>query len=211
MNRNTVPVLLLGLLLTLGLLAGCAGSEAPQKPEEPQSAQQDSGETSGKQEEEDNAAALGSLASFTAGTLDGGTFTQDDVAAKDVTIVNVWALTCSPCIREMPDLAAYAQTLPDNVQLITVCADGYGREEDAREILEKAGFAGVTLTTGDGDLAALMGNLIYTPTTLFADSEGNLVGDAVVGVQKDLPASYTAAVNRVLAASGKAEISLEDE
>ena len=49
---------------------------------------------------------------------------------------------------------------------------------------------------------------MYTPTTLFADSQGNLVGDAVIGVQKDLSGTYTAAVNRVLAASGKDEISV---
>ena len=133
------------------------------------------------------------------------------MAGKDVTVVNFWSLTCSPCIAEMPDLASFAGALPDNVQVITVCLDGGGNPEAAAEVLEKAGFGGVTLISGDGDLAALCANLMYTPTTVFADSAGALVGDAVIGGQSDLSGTFLAAVNRVLAAGGKDEISLETQ
>lgn len=154
------------------------------------------------------AAELGSLRAFTAGTLDGGTFTQEDIAACDVTIINFWALTCGPCIAEMPDLAAFAGALPENVRLLTVCLDGAGSEEAVREVLDGAGFEGVTLISGDGDLAALASNLMYTPTTVLADAEGNLVGDEIIGRQEDLSGTYLAAINAALAAGGKAEISL---
>ena len=150
------------------------------------------------------------MKSFSAGTLDGGTFTQDDIAAKDVTAINFWSLTCGPCIIEMPDLAAFAAALPENVQLVTVCLDGLGNEETAKSILEESGFTGVTLISGDGDLAALCGNLMYTPTTIFADAGGSLIGDAVIGGQEDLSGTFLAAVNKVLVESGKAEISLEE-
>lgn len=158
---------------------------------------------------EGTASQLGSLKSFTAQTLTGESFTHEDLAAKDITVINVWALTCRPCIAELPDLAAFAKALPDNVQMITVCLDGSGNEEITQSILEQAGFEGATLISGDGDLAALCGNLIYTPTTLLADSGGNLVGNPIVGMQEDLSASYLAAVNAALTAEGKAEISLE--
>lgn len=204
MMRKQTAALLLAVLLLPAVLAGC-GAEAPSDPPaEDSRAAEDTGETG-------TAAALGSLASFTAGTLDGGTFTQDDVAGKDVTVVNFWSLTCSPCIAEMPDLASFAGALPDNVQVITVCLDGGGNPEAAAEVLEKAGFGGVTLISGDGDLAALCANLMYTPTTVFADSAGALVGDAVIGGQSDLSGTFLAAVNRVLAAGGKDEISLETQ
>lgn len=196
-------LLLLAASLLLSLLSGCGGKgDTPALPaEEPQTSQASA-------KEETGAAALGSLSSFTADTLDGGTFTQDDIAAKDVTVLNFWALTCPPCIAEMPEIAAFEQALPDNVAMVTVCLDGYGNEDSVNEVLEQADFEGVTLISGDGDLLDLAGNLMYTPTTVLADSGGALVGEAIIGGQADLSAVYLEAVNQALAAGGKDEISL---
>ena len=191
----------LAAALGLGLLAGCGEKLAP--------SQSGAQPESGSQSEQESASTLGALASFTAGTLDGGSFTPEDIGAKDVTVLNFWALSCGPCIAELPDLAEFAAALPDNVQLVTVCLDGSGNEEAAREVLEQAGFEGVTIIAGDGDMGALANSLMYTPTTVFADSEGSLVGSAIIGRQADLSEAYLAAVNQVLAAGGKDEISLE--
>lgn len=197
----------LAAALGLGLLAGCGEKPAPsQSDAQPESGSQS---VSGSQSEQESASPLGALASFTAGTLDGGSFTPEDIGAKDVTVLNFWALSCGPCIAELPDLAEFAAALPDNVQLVTVCLDGSGNEEAAREVLEQAGFEGVTIIAGDGDMGALANSLMYTPTTVFADSEGSLVGSAIIGRQADLSEAYLAAVNQVLAAGGKDEISLE--
>lgn len=208
--------LLLACALGTGLLAGCGtgrsegGSQPSDSAQSSSSGQPDSAQSAGSdQADRNSAAALGSLAHFTAGTLDGGSFTQDDIGAKDVTVVNFWALSCGPCIVEMPDLAEFAGALPDNVQLVTVCLDGSGSEEAVREVLDRAGFQGITIIAGDGDLGALANNLMYTPTTVFADSEGSLVGSAVIGRQADLSEAYLEGVNRVLKAEGKDEISLE--
>ena len=201
-NKKIFALLLCAVFaVTVSVLAsGCS----QEKDSPPPSGQYAGGSDTG------TAAELGSLKSFSAGTLDGGTFTQDDIAAKDVTAINFWSLTCGPCIIEMPDLAAFAAALPENVQLVTVCLDGLGNEETAKSILEESGFTGVTLISGDGDLAALCGNLMYTPTTIFADAGGSLIGDAVIGGQEDLSGTFLAAVNKVLVESGKAEISLEE-
>ena len=37
-----------------------------------------------------------SLKDFSAVTLEGEAFTVDDIAAKDVTVINFWALSCPP-------------------------------------------------------------------------------------------------------------------
>lgn len=194
----------LSAALALSLLSGCgSGDTAPSS-----GAANGSRPSGGGAQTEQGAAALGSLASFSAGTLDGATFTQDDVTAKDVTAVNFWALSCGPCIAELPDLAELEQALPDNVQLITVCLDGMGSEEVLQTVLDEAGFLGVTLLSGDGDLAALAGNLMYTPTTVFADSTGALVGEPIIGSPKDLSETYLEAINQVLEASGKDAVTL---
>lgn len=203
MNMKRTLSLLLAAVLALALLTGCGGKQASDSSTEDQTVPN---EPAGKE----GAAALGSLTSFSAGTLDGGTFTQEDIAAKDVTVLNFWALTCPPCIAEMPDIADFEKALPDNVAMLTVCLDGYGNEDSVKEVLENAGFEGVTLITGEGDLLDLANNLMYTPTTVLADSQGALVGEAIIGGQADLSAAYLEAVNQALEAGGKDAISLED-
>ena len=157
----------------------------------------------------DSAQAV-SLKTFTAQTLDGGTFAQEDIKSKDVTVMNFWTTSCGPCIAEMPDLAAFQKALPENVQLVTVCLDAiWGAEESAKKILQDSAYEGITLVSGDGDFANICNNIQYTPTTIFIDAEGNMVGDAIIGGQPNLSESFLEAVNAVLKSGGKAEISLE--
>lgn len=202
MKQRRLSALLLGAALCLSVLAGCSG-EGPS----PGASQSPPAESSPAQ---GNAAALGTMAAFTAGTLSGGTFTQADIAAKDMTVVNLWSTMCGPCVAEMPDLARFEKALPDNVQLITVCLDGAEGAQYAQRLLEESGFEGTTLVSADGDLAALCRNVVYVPTTVFVDSRGSLIGDAMVGGgHKDLSAVYLEALNQALAAVGKDAVSLE--
>lgn len=215
-NRKILTLFVAAVLFTVLPAAGCSGKKDPSAAADTVSAETsaESGDNGSEETEATDSAGtasrLGSLKSFSAGTLDGGSFTQEDIAAKDVTVINFWSLTCGPCIVEMPDLAAFAKALPENVQVVTVCLDGRGNEEMAESVLAEAGFEGVTLISGDGDLIALCGNLQYTPTTVLVDSEGSLVGNAIIGGQKDLSGTLLAAVNGALKEAGKAEISLEE-
>ena len=188
-KKNRMAGLLLGGILTLTLFAGC-GSE----------------ETGGP---DTTSLEQCSLASFTAQTMDGGAYTQDDIQNKDVTIINFWGTTCGPCIAEMPDLAEYEKTLPDNVALVTVCLDWSRKGDVAAEIMEEAGYEGITLFGGDGDYGKICSVVRWMPTTIFVDSEGNQVGEAIIGGQTELAAVYTERVNQVLKEAGKAEIELE--
>lgn len=202
MKNKKLFTLLLCAVLAIGALAtGCSGGKTPPASSDKPTQSENGGTSSG------TAAELGSLKSFTAATLDGGSFTQEDIAAKDVTIVNFWSTMCGPCIDEMPELAKFAKALPDNVQVVTACLDGAGMEDYVKSLL--GDFEGVTLLSGDGDYQAVDGNIQYTPTTVFVDSEGNFVGDAIVGGQEDLSGTFLTSVNAALKASGKAEISLE--
>lgn len=194
-NKKKWIALLFSAVLALGILAGCGNNTSPSQ--------------SMEQTEGDSAAALGSLTSFTATTLDGNNFAQDDITTKDVTVINFWSLLCGPCVEEMPDLAALEKALPDNVQLITVCLDGSGSEDTVKEILQEAGFDGTTLLTGDGDFKEICDNIQYTPTTILVNSDGKFMGDAIIGGQEDLSASYIAAINQILKSEGKAGISIE--
>ena len=212
MKKNPSLRLLLALLLSLTLLAvGCsADTTAPSTPPAQTSPSPQTPPDQPAPDSSSDAASMGSLASFTATTLSGEAFSQENLAEKDLTVVNFWATFCSPCISEMPDLAAFEEALPDHVALITVCLDGGGDLDAVQSILTKAGYNGVTLVSGDGDLGSLANQIIYVPTTVLVDSEGNLVGEPIIGGQKDLTATYLDAVNSALSSAGKAEISLAE-
>lgn len=195
MRKN--KLLLIAGMMALGLFAaGCAGNDGDVKEIEKQEAENDA---NGSQKKE-------TLKSFNAETLDGLDYTQEDLAKKDVTVFHFWALTCAPCIREMPDIAEFAKSLPENVQLITVCLDGGYDQEGAKSVLKEAGYEGLTLLSGDGDFQKLCYEIQYTPTTIVVDKDGNMIGEEIIGAQENLTRVYTDAINEALSSMGKAEL-----
>ncbi|MDE7016471.1 MAG: TlpA family protein disulfide reductase [Lachnospiraceae bacterium] len=207
-NQNWTTAVLGTVLSCALLLSGCAGGQDVEEPsgtEQMEQTEESVTETTETTEE----TKIRVLESFTAKTLEEGTFTEDDLAQKDVTVMNFWATFCGPCIVEMPDIAEFAETLPDNVQIVTVCLDGESDLEGVADILDQAGYAGITLLSGDGDFEALCRQVMYTPTTIVVDKDGNMIGDAIIGGQTDLAKSYTDAINKALLSMGKAELGSE--
>lgn len=194
MRKKTGFLIMLGLIMVNSIfLTGCNNTEK-------------NGQSS------DIAEKNNILKSFSATTLNGESFTEDNLSGKDITVINFWSLTCGPCIAEMPDLAEYEKTLPENIQLITVCLDGeYNNNiENVKSIMEISGFEGITLTSGQGDYQTLCSQIQYTPTTIFVDSQGNQLGEAIIGKQNNLSKSYTNEINSFLKDMGKAEISYDE-
>lgn len=158
----------------------------------------------------EEASTLGSLGTFSAQTLDGETFTNEDLGKYDLMVLNFWTTTCGPCIEEMPDLAKFEQSLPDNVRFATVCLDAQGNEEAVKTILDEAGYKGLTLTSGDDDYASVCGKVQATPTTVIVMPDGTFVGNIVLGTQEDFSGTMLKAINKALSDAGKAEIALDD-
>lgn len=226
MKANKLLALALGIVLCIGALSGCGTnntaaidkSELEQQIKAYLDANMDSyldnyfgyGDDWGDYEQEPDRTQFSNLKTFTAKTLDGGTFTQEDIAAKDVTVINFWSLLCGYCIDELPDIAKYAATLPDNVQVITVCLglDGEMEIEAAKSTLQEAGFTGVTLMEGDGNFSTVCDEVQYTPTTIFVDKDGNTVGDAIVSAldADQMAEAYTQHINVVLKTLGQPEM-----
>lgn len=177
-------LLTLVVLLTLGLTAAGCAPGAP------------------------STSASTKLASFTATTLDDTTFTEADIAAKDLTVINFWSTTCRPCISEMPDIAEFEKKLPDNVQFVTACLFGEEDKREAQGVIDASGFEGVTLLGGDGDYQSLCEQIQATPTTIFVNADGELVGDAIIGAQENFDDTMLEAINDRLADEGKAAITL---
>lgn len=207
MNSTRIGTALLALLIGASLV-GCSDQETAGVGDVAAEAQM-SQATQTTQSSAD-IATYGSLGAFSATAIDGGTFTDADVAAKDVTVINFWQTTCPPCIEELPSIQALAQRLPDSVQILTMCFDGSGKREAAQKVLDKAGWTGTTLVSATDGLLGLARTVEYTPTTVFLAADGTLVWGSIVGSPSNLEKAYLEGINATLVWQGKDAVVLAD-
>ena len=135
---------------------------------------------------------------FTTEDLDGNEVTESILKDKDVTMINIWGTFCPPCIEEMPDLAKLSASLPENAQIIGILCDVSLNDksalQDAKSIVSKAGTNYPCLLLNDS-LTDYLSQFMYVPTTIFVDSEGNQIGEPVVGADFN---AYTAHLRKVI-------------
>ncbi len=150
---------------------------------------------------EEELGVSGSLCSFSAETLDGATVDQSVFADYDLTMVNVWATWCIWCVREMPELEALHQSLPENVNIISICTDADTEAELAKQTISENGVTFQTLIVNDQLSKCLLQSINAFPTTIFVDRDGNLVGAEQIGVPAGDSAAeaYLALINERLA------------
>lgn len=132
--------------------------------------------------------ALDSPLVFDTENIDGEQVTNVIFAEKDITVLNVWATYCNPCVNEMPDLAAWEKELPDNVQLLYLCIDAL--DDSSREIADiiadKSGINRKNTILLNKEIATALYTYMGTvPTTLYIDKDGNLFDKIVVGAYID--------------------------
>ena len=179
-------LIILSLALVLAVLSGCASNNSP-----------NNSQIGGNSKRTIN----GSLKSFKATTLGGGSFSNSDFAKYDLTVINFWGTYCGPCINEMPELAKFKNGLPSNINFITYCVDAQNNENTVKSILGEAGLSATVIIAADGDFSSVLKQIQYIPTTLFIDSEGNIVGTEIIGGVSNLEETYNAHVDEALSQS----------
>lgn len=139
----------------------------------------------------EDTAQTGVLSAFSTTDLEGNAVDQSMLADYDLTMVNVWATYCGPCISEMPDLGALAAEYKDKgVQIVGLVSDVLDADgtvsdsqvETAKEIVAETGAAYPHLLPSD-DLLGILSQIYAVPTTFFVDSEGRQVGSAILSAQ----------------------------
>ena len=175
--KRIYAALLAGCLLLS--LAACGGGEAP--PESPYS-------PASQEEEAPEAAPI--LGEFTATDLAGNEVTQSVFEGHPVTMVNVWATFCGPCLREMPDLGALHQEFSEQgFQILGIVTDvqapdGSISQEQvdlAAQIAEETGASYLHLLPSEDLIACLLWQVSSVPTTIFVDETGALIGKGYLG------------------------------
>ena len=132
------------------------------------------------------------ILSFTASDIYGNEVSSDIFKDSKITVVNIWGTFCSPCIYEMPFLGELSREYDKGeVQLLGVVSDSvdYFGEEDsnavalAQEIAEET-KADYTHIVPSMEVLEFLYDVTAVPTTFFLDSEGRVIGEAVVGARE---------------------------
>lgn len=199
--KHTFKKILAGLLagaVSLTLLTACMSEEAPDKTEGTSMAQNQSEAQSMADASNlfntDGASVIGadvkSVGDFTTQDVDKNTVTQDIFTEHELTMVNVFATWCSPCVAEMPDLEKLHQQMKDkDVGVVGVVLDVLNEKgEIVDEDLERAKLlvkeTGVTYPVLLPDSTYFNGRLTgieALPETFFVDRNGNIVGESYSG------------------------------
>lgn len=169
--RRKVLVLLLVLMV---LLTGCSQNEKEQIPP--------------TQEEESVQEEAPYVLTFEGTTVDGETLTSDCFADSKLTMINVWATYCNPCLAEMPDLGEIATSYDSAefqmIGIISDVTDTAGEEEiqTAKDLIAETRANYPHLLLNESLYTNLVGAVEAVPTTFFVNQKGEALG-YIVGSQ----------------------------
>lgn len=116
---------------------------------------------------------------FSTTDLDGNAVDSSVLSEAKLTVLNVWATYCTPCVNEMPDLQTLSQNYKDKgVQVIGLVADVFDDEDkkaEAKEILSATGVTYLNLLPDSVLDDSLLYDVTGTPTTIYLDSDGKIL------------------------------------
>ena len=179
MNKLRGIVLAL-LALSLLLPCGCGG-KAPAPGTGP--AAEPPASEAPPSEEEDEPIYI----TFQGTDLEGNPVSQDVFKKSRLTMVNVWATFCGPCLNEMPGLGELAAEFdPAEFQLIGVVSDVREGEDPSlvESLVQETGADYPHLLANDSIDQALLAGVSGVPTTFFFDGEGAYLGGVVGSAEK---------------------------
>ncbi len=174
-HKKLLAALLAGLMCA-GLLAGCASEPSETAPsDEPSVAASPSAEPLGE---------------FTTQDINGTEYTQEMFGDYDLTLVNLFATWCSPCVAEMPELEELYQELKDrDVNVVGFVLDGVDETGEvvpeglsqAQELVEQTGVTYPSLLPDPTFHNGRLMDVMAVPETFFVDKNGNMVGTVYRG------------------------------
>ena len=121
--------------------------------------------------------------------IDGKEFSGKDFSDYDLTMVNVFATWCSPCVQEIPDLAEIQKERKDKgVNIVGVVTDTVDQTGENQEVLEKAKLIRERskaeypfLIPDKSNFNGRLSGIQAFPETFFVDKKGQIVGETYSG------------------------------
>ena len=132
----------------------------------------------------DSSSGTGLFSSFTSETLDGEKADGSIFKGKKVTMVNIWATFCGPCINEMPDLQRLHEDYSDkDFQVVGIVCDIYDEDdiETAKDIVEATGVKYEIILPSESLNEVKLDSVNTFPETLFVDETGEVIAGPYLG------------------------------
>ncbi len=139
---------------------------------------------------------------FEATTTEGELLASDVFSQSKLTMLNVWATYCSPCLNEMPDLGEIAASYDaSEFQIIGIISDVAANADEetiahAKELIVQTGANYPQLLLNESLYNGLIGAVSAVPTTFFVNQEGEVMGYLVGAYSK---ADWEEMINELLA------------
>ncbi|MCR4922911.1 MAG: redoxin family protein [Lachnospiraceae bacterium] len=124
------------------------------------------------------------LQDFSAECLDGSTFTLSENRGK-VTIINLWATYCGPCVQELPYFARFYHEHEGDVAMIAVHPNFVA--QDVGEFVKEKGIdVPVTIDNEDEEIFGIVNGSTTLPQTIVLNRKGEVVYNEIKSVSYEL-------------------------
>ena len=139
---------------------------------------------------EEIARSMRLFSGFAATDLNGNPVSDSVLSGYRLTMVNVWATYCNPCLNELHELAKLNAAVQEKgVQVIGLLSDVTDNSlrpvesqvDLAQEIVELTGADYLHLIPDPVLYKKILSQVTAVPTTLFVDEKGSIVGYAYMG------------------------------
>ena len=129
------------------------------------------------------AALAGSVISFTTKDLDGNTVSSEDLFAQnEITMINVWATWCGPCVGELAELQEIYTRLQEKGCGIIGLLDDTDLKE-ARNLVAQNGITYPIIIAPDNYTYYLP--IKGYPSSFFVNRNGEIIGEPIAGAYPD--------------------------
>ena len=178
MKRSLCAVLILSLVF----LVGCAGSGGTGLfPQYTQEGGESSSSSSATQSIDEDSIR------FTANDVYGNRISSADMfSSNKITMINIWASWCGPCVSELGELQTLSLKLKEiNCGLIGILDDGDTASglQSGLELIRSYGLT-YTVIVPNSEVRSCF-DYMYYPTSFFVDSSGHMIGEPIIGAQVD--------------------------
>ena len=175
MNKKKILVLLATLVISTAL-AACGNS--------------DSGYTTGDNSKDGRSQVsqgeLQSIPDFSAEDIEGNKIDNSIFKENKVTLVNVWATWCGPCVNELPEIQkVYSELKDQGIGVVGIVADGNDAKDTAKELIELDSLKYKMIIPDSNLEKNLISTLRGFPTSYVVDSEGKILGMKLGGMNAE--------------------------